>query len=154
MRLTKRADLSMRVLMYCGVNDGQLVTKSHIAEACNTSENHLAQVVNRLAQLGFLHTQRGRNGGLRLSRPMQEIKVGEVFRTMEEGVPVTECFDENDNTCPLYDTCKLRDAIAHAMDTFYLTLGEVALSDLVCGNNGLMAMLTRPVGCNGARATA
>ena len=144
----------MRVLMYCGVNDGQLVTKSHIAEACNTSENHLAQVVNRLAQLGFLHTQRGRNGGLRLARPMEEIRVGEVMRAMEEGVSVTECFDDQDNTCPLISVCRLRDVIAAAMDTFYAALDEVTLADLVCGNNGLMTILSRPIACQGATRTA
>ena len=144
----------MRVLMYCGVNDGQLVTKSHIAEACNTSENHLAQVVNRLAQLGFLHTQRGRNGGLRLARPMEEIRVGEVMRAMEEGVSVTECFDDQDNTCPLISVCRLRDVIAAAMDTFYAALDEVTLADLVCGNNGLITILSRPIACQGATRTA
>ena len=88
MRLTKRSNISMRVLMYCGVNNTTLVTKSEIAEACNTSENHLAQVINRLAQLGFLHTQRGRNGGMRLARDMSEISVGDVLRATEATVPI------------------------------------------------------------------
>ena len=68
MRLTKRTNISMRVLMYCAVNKGRLVTKAEIAEACNISENHLAQVINRLGQLGFLMTQRGRNGGMTLQK--------------------------------------------------------------------------------------
>lgn len=49
--------------MYCAANSDRLVTKSEIAERCNISENHLAQVINQLAQLGYLRTQRGRNGG-------------------------------------------------------------------------------------------
>ena len=46
MRLTKRTNISMRVLMYCAAHEGRLVTKSEIAECCNASENHLAQVIN------------------------------------------------------------------------------------------------------------
>lgn len=147
MRLTKRSNISMRVLMFCGINDGRLVTKSEIAEACNTSENHLAQVINRLSQLGFLHTQRGRNGGMRLSRPMSEIMVGDVFRAIESGVPITECFDAEENTCPLIDVCRLRDVIARATEAFYASMDDVTLADLVCENDGLNALLTVPISC-------
>jgi Rrf2 family nitric oxide-sensitive transcriptional repressor len=147
MRLTKRSNISMRVLMYCGVNQGQLVTKSDIAEACNTSENHLAQVINRLAQLGFLYTQRGRNGGLRLSRPMEEISVGEVFRATEASVPITECFAADENTCPLIGSCRLKGVIAKATEAFYAAMDDVRLSDLVCDNVGLNAILAAPISC-------
>lgn len=147
MRLTKRSNISMRVLMYCGVNNTTLVTKSEIAEACNTSENHLAQVINRLAQLGFLHTQRGRNGGMRLARDMSEISVGDVLRATEATVPITECFDESENTCPLVNACRLRDVIAKATEAFYASMDQVTLADLVCENNQLDAILTLPVSC-------
>jgi len=154
MRLTKRSNISMRVLMFCGINDGRLVTKSEIAEACNTSENHLAQVINRLSQLSFLHTQRGRNGGMRLSRPMSEIMVGDVFRAIESGVPITECFDAQENTCPLIDVCRLRDVIARATEAFYASMDDVTLADLVCENDGLNALLTVPISCPRAVADA
>lgn len=147
MRLTKRSNISMRVLMYCGVNNNMLVTKSEISEACNTSENHLAQVINRLAQLGFLHTQRGRNGGMRLAREMGEISVGEVMRATEASVPITECFDERENTCPLVDACRLRDVIAKATEAFYAAMDDVTLADLVCDNKQLGAILTAPMTC-------
>lgn len=59
MRLTTRTNLAMRTLMFCAVNPDRTVRKHEIAEACNASENHLAQVVNTLAQRGFVDTQRG-----------------------------------------------------------------------------------------------
>lgn len=154
MRMTKRSNISMRVLMYCGVNDHMLVTKSDIAEACNTSENHLAQVINRLAQLGFLHTQRGRNGGMRLSRPMGEITVGEVLRATEAQVPITECFDENENTCPLTSACRLRGVIANATEAFYGAMDDVTLADLVCQNDQLGAILQMPLSCSNRSISA
>mgnify|MGYP001628225569 FL=1 len=144
----------MRVLMYCGVNEGRLVTKSDIAEACNTSENHLAQVINRLAQLGFIYTQRGRNGGLRLSRPMQEIFVGQVFRATEASVPITECFNDQDNTCPLISACRLKDVIAKATEAFYASMDDVSLADLVCHNSQLEAILSLPISCPKEEAIA
>lgn len=136
----------MRVLMFCGVHQGRLVTKSEIAARCNTSESHVAQVINQLAQLGYLETQRGRNGGMQLNRPMGQIGIGEVFRALEANMPLAECFADVDNTCPLVDACRLRWAIADAAEAFYARLDRMTLDDLVCGNLPLVSLLA-PVAC-------
>ena len=146
MRITKRTNLAMRVLMYCGANSDRLVTKSEIAHCCNTSENHLAQVINQLGQIGFLKTQRGRNGGMKLARPMSQIVIGDIFRALEAGVPLAECFADVDNTCPLTHACRLRLAIADAAEAFYAHLDQITLDALVCGNDRLLEMLV-PARC-------
>lgn len=146
MRITKRTNIAMRVLMFCGAQESRLVTKTEVAERCNISESHLAQVINQLAQLGFLKTQRGRNGGIRLGRPMAQIVIGDLFRELESNVPLAECFADVDNTCPLTDACRLRHAIADAAEAFYARLDGVTLDKLVCDNPPLMALLA-PVGC-------
>lgn len=146
MRITKRTNIAIRVLMFCGANDDRLVTKSEIAKRCNTSESHLAQVINRLAQLGYLHTQRGRSGGITLARPMDQIQIGDVFRELESGTPLAECFADVDNTCPLIDACRLRLAIADAAEAFYAHLDRISLDALVCDNDQLFAIF-QPQGC-------
>jgi Rrf2 family nitric oxide-sensitive transcriptional repressor len=142
MRITKRTNIAIRLLMFCGANEGRLVTKSEIAERCNTSESHLAQIINKLGQLGFLHTQRGRSGGVTLGRPMSEIRVGEVFRRLEENTPVAECFADVDNTCPLTEACRLRVALVDAVEAFYAHLDEVTLDALVCDNEALFTIFS------------
>ncbi|SEM53413.1 transcriptional regulator, BadM/Rrf2 family [Roseovarius tolerans] len=142
MRITKRTNIAIRLLMFCAANEGRLVTKSEIAERCNTSESHLAQIINKLGQLGFLHTQRGRSGGVTLGRPMSEIRVGEVFRRLEENTPVAECFADVDNTCPLTEACRLRVALVDAVEAFYAHLDEVTLDALVCDNEALFTIFS------------
>lgn len=142
MRVTKRTNIAMRVLMYCTANAGHLVTKADIAQRCNASENHLAQVIHQLAQLGYLYTQRGRNGGLSLARAPEDIAIGDVFRAIEGPVPLAECFADADDTCPLVDHCKLRPALTAAAESFFAHLDEIKLSDLVCGNAPLIDVLT------------
>lgn len=141
MRVTKRTNIAMRVLMYCAAHEGHLVTKAEIAERCNASENHLAQVIRQLAQLGFLYTQRGRNGGLSLGRSAQQIAVGDVFRAVEGPVPLAECFADSDDSCPLTSSCRLRGALTAAAESFYLALDEITLDSLVCGNVALLDVL-------------
>lgn len=146
MRITKRTNIAVRLLMYCAANAGRLVTKSEIAESCNISENHLAQVINQLSQLGYLHTQRGRNGGMSLGRTATEIRIGDVFRHIEGDLPMVECFADADNTCPLVDACRLRLALSDAAQAFYESLDNVSLDSLICDNPDLMRLL-QPATC-------
>lgn len=140
MRLTVRTNIAMRVLMYCACNDGGLMRSADIADACNCSPNHVAQVVNQLGAQGFLMTQRGRGGGLQLARPANEITVGEVFRGFEAQLPVTECFDIQENTCPLSSACRLREALSTAMEAFYAALDRVTLAELVVDNTDMLRL--------------
>lgn len=149
MRITKRTNIAVRLLMYCAAHEDRLVTKAEIAECCNISENHLAQVINQLSQLGYLSTQRGRNGGMNLGKPAAEIRIGDVFRDVEGNLPMVECFADADNTCPLSDACRLKVALADAAQAFYASLDDISLEALVCDNHDLLRIL-QPVSC-GAR---
>lgn len=146
MRITKRTNIAIRLLMYCAANPDRLVTKAEVAECCNVSENHLAQVINQLGQLGFLTTHRGRNGGINLGRPATDIRIGAVFRETEGGVPMAECFADADNTCPLTEACRLRLALSDASKAFYASLDDITLDALICDNHALLQIL-QPVGC-------
>ncbi|MCB1310945.1 MAG: Rrf2 family transcriptional regulator [Sedimentitalea sp.] len=146
MRITKRTNIAVRLLMYCAVNSDRLVTKSEIAEACNVSENHLAQVINQLGQLKYLNTQRGRKGGMTLAREPNEIRIGDVFRDVEGGVPEGVCFADSDGSCPLTDACRLKDALSDAAVAFYAALDDVTLDTLIC-DNAVLGDILQPVGC-------
>ncbi|KEP71637.1 Rrf2 family transcriptional regulator [Thioclava sp. BHET1] len=141
MRLTTRTNLAMRVLMVCAVNSGRLVRKFEIAQSCNASENHLAQVINLLSTHGFIHTIRGRAGGLKLARSPEEISVGDVMRAFERGLPVTECFSPETNTCPLIEACLFRDALREALNAFYRVLDGYTLASLTQDNVPLAQIL-------------
>ncbi|MGE4326522.1 MAG: Rrf2 family transcriptional regulator [Pseudodonghicola sp.] len=149
MRITKRTNIAIRLLMYCAAHPERLVTKSEIAQVCNVSENHLAQVINQLSQLGYLNTHRGRNGGMSLARPAETVRIGEVFRLMEGSLPLAECFADAENTCPLISACRLRLALMDAAQAFYASLDEVTLDALICDNLDLVKLL-QPVGCTRA----
>lgn len=146
MRITKRTNIAIRLLMFCATHRDHLVTKSQVAEICNISENHLAQVVNQLSQLGYLTTHRGRNGGLILRRAPGEIVIGDVFRDVEGGLPMVECFADYENTCPLVEACRLRGALTKAAESFYAELDNVTLESLTCDNFELEKIF-KPLQC-------
>lgn len=143
--------------MYCAVNEGKISRSADIAQACNSSANHLAQVVHVLHAHGYIDATRGRMGGVRLARPARLVNIGEVFRLFEADVPFTECFDLETNTCPLLPACRLRQAIRRALDAFYHEMDLVTLEDLVKANTRLEDIFrledpAEAIGC--ARAAA
>lgn len=142
MRLTTRTNLAMRVLMYCAVNEGRLNRTADMAAACNASPNHLMQVVPVLHRNGLVHAVRGRSGGVSLGKPASEVVVGQVFRLFEAQLPFTECFAGGTNSCPLTMHCRLKTALAAALDAFYGALEKITLKDLVEDNCGLEALLS------------
>lgn len=142
MRLTIRTNLAMRTLMYCAVHAGRTVRKTEIAKACNASENHLAQVIHKLALAGYITTMRGRTGGLKLRRAARSIGVGEVVRGFEGAVPLTDCMVKDNEACPFAGCCLLKCAFTDALEAFYASLDKLTVADLVENNVELTRLLT------------
>ncbi|MGR5540844.1 Rrf2 family transcriptional regulator, partial [Vibrio campbellii] len=84
MHLTSFTDYSLRTLIYlASLPQGELTNITHVTELFGVSRNHMVKVINRLGQLEYIETVRGKNGGIRLLKPAHEIKVGQVVRDIE-----------------------------------------------------------------------
>ena len=130
MRLTTFSDYSLRVLIYLGVNEGRVSTVGEIARAYAISENHLVKVVHHLAQRGYVATNRGKGGGMRLARAPEKINIGAVLRETEDTVFV-ECFDKSASTCRIEPACLLKGMLKSAVDAFFVDLERYTLADLL-----------------------
>ncbi len=127
MQLTRHTDFSLRVLIYLSLNKSELVTINEISEHFNIIKNHLTKVVNHLSQKGYIKTIRGRNGGLRLAKRPDEIKLGEVIQSMEVNLDVVNC---SKSLCPLNNNCELKAILNEAKFSFLETLNKYTLADL------------------------
>ncbi|ASR52440.1 MAG: RrF2 family transcriptional regulator [Blastomonas fulva] len=130
MRMSLHADYALRTLMYLAVHDGHR-SIGEIAQAYGISKNHLMKVAQRLVAEGFLEAVRGRSGGLRLAQAATQINVGQVARKMEETGSFVECFDPATNSCVITPACRLRHALAGALEAFFRHLDRYSLGDLV-----------------------
>lgn len=135
MKLSLFTDYSLRVLMFAALK-GETFSLSEVAEAYDISRHHLVKVVNYLAKLGYLETRRGRGGGIALGMQPEDIRIGMVVRRTEDTPFIVECFDKQHNTCPINGSCRLKGALAQAVNAFYETLDRHTLSDLVAGADG------------------
>lgn len=142
MQLTLYTDYSLRVLVYLGLRPGEQATINELAEAYGISRNHLVKVVHHLGQTGYVHTMRGKSGGMRLGKPVDEIIIGEVVRQTEPHMNLLECFEEETNTCPITAACALKHALYQARKAFIDVLDCYTLAD-VLGNRVSLEDLLR-----------
>ncbi|CAH2891897.1 MAG: Nitrite-sensitive transcriptional repressor NsrR [uncultured Paraburkholderia sp.] len=149
MRLTDYTDYSLRVLLYLAVRGEGLSTIQDISEAYGISKNHLMKVVQRLSELGWVETVRGRNGGLRLAERTRTLTVGEIVRATENDFALVACLPDQDGqrrSCVITPQCRLRNVLEAARHAFLAELDRHTIEE-VSGPQGPLATLLgiRPV---------
>ncbi len=141
MRLTTFSDYTLRVLIYLGVHDDQIVTIEQIAGAYGISANHLMKVVHFLAKSGYIETTRGKGGGMRLGLAPEKINLGEVVRSTEDNRKLVECFDRDASACRIESACVLRGMLGEALEAFFRSLDPYTLADLIAPKPRLAKIL-------------
>jgi Rrf2 family nitric oxide-sensitive transcriptional repressor len=140
MKLNLQTDYALRVLIYVGTKSEELSTIQEIADAFAISRAHLMKVVHRLGKAGYLDTIRGKNGGIRLKRRPETVRIGDVVRSIEEDLAVIGCHS-HDEFCQIQASCVLKGALRDATQAFLAVLDIYTLADLLAPRNALAALL-------------
>ncbi|QHN26028.1 Rrf2 family transcriptional regulator [Gordonia pseudamarae] len=129
MQLTRFTDIGLRVAMrlVTAPADTALTSRDLAAELA-VPYTHVAKVVSRLAELGIVHSRRGRTGGVAITELGRTARVGWLARKLEGEGEVVDC--EGPQPCPLKGACRLRKALAQAQAAFYDALDEHTIDEL------------------------
>ena len=143
MQLTTHTDYSLRLLIYLAVRDSSEPARVQDAAArYGISTHHVAKVAQTLVQLGYIHSYRGRGGGLLLAVPVETINIGTLVR-QTENLRLLECFGPN-STCPIDPACNLKRALGEAQQAFLQVLDGYTLDQLVTNRSALNELLGQP----------
>lgn len=144
MHLTAHTDFALRLLIYLKVFPEEPASVRQVSEAYGISSHHLAKVAQKLAQLGWITSQRGRGGGLMLEPDADELTLGHVVRTLEPPGTLVECHGDH-SRCPIDAACHLKSILWEAQEGFYRSLDRYTIADLVLRPERLVALLgSRP----------
>lgn len=131
MQLSLHADYALRVLIYLGTHEGDVISTRQISDAYGISKHHLARVVQTLGTHGYVELLPGRSGGVRLAQKPADIRLGDVVRRTEANLALVECFDPATNTCPIVHTCGLAPCLSEALTAFLDALNRHTLAELL-----------------------
>ncbi|EMB9231679.1 nitric oxide-sensing transcriptional repressor NsrR [Vibrio harveyi] len=141
MQLTSFTDYALRTLIYlASLPKDELTNITEVTDLFGVSRNHMVKVINRLGQLGYVHTVRGKNGGIRLMKAPQDITVGGVVRDLEP-LDLVHCSVE---FCHITPACRLKEKLAKAKMAFLAELDGCTIEELLSDNSELLILLTRP----------
>lgn len=128
MQLKRSTDVLLRILIYLAAQDKHM-SVSELAEKLNWNKNLVVKVTHTAVQQGWLIALRGRSGGLKLAKPPQDYRLGDIVRFMEDNEELINC---DEPLCPLLDSgCRLRGVLWNAQESFYRNLNEYSLADLL-----------------------
>lgn len=143
MHLTTHTDYSLRLLIYLQAFAPEPASVRQVAEAYGISANHLAKVAQRLTQLGWVSSRRGRGGGLVLGPNAAGLKLGYIIRLLEPSTALAECHTAH-SQCPIEPVCHLKAILSEAQQAFFAALDQYTLSDLAQQRVALIPLLAPP----------
>jgi len=79
-----------------------------IARRQQVSKKYLEHLISRLQTAGLLRSIRGTRAEISLARPPSEIRLSEIFQTLEGPIALLDCVD-NPERCPRSSSCATRD---------------------------------------------
>lgn len=136
MKLSLYSDYAMRVMIHLAAKD-EKVSIREVADIYNVSLNHLMKVVQDLAGAGFIEAIRGRNGGIRLAKPADQINLGSILRHTEKLTDLFVC-----EGCIIAPACGLPVVLREATAAFVAVFDRYSLSDVAKKKSDLTALLT------------
>lgn len=129
--ISAKADYAVRALLALAASDSPL-TGEAIARAQNLPTKFLENILVDLRRGGFVHSQRGHEGGYRLARAADEITPADVVRLVDG--PLAEVRGlRPDLTEYEGPAAHLQDVWVAARASLRKVLDEVTLADIVSG---------------------
>lgn len=132
MKISTKGRYALRMLVDLAEHQSEgFVALKDIAGRQNISKKYLEQIVPVLNNSGFLQTNRGYQGGYRLSRTPGKYTVGDILRLTEGSLAPVACLENSPNLCERQNEC----ATLHVWEGLYKVINEyldgITLQDII-----------------------
>ena len=129
MRLSTRGRYALRAMIDLALHaDEGPVLRSDIAERQEISAHYTEQLFVKLRRAGLVESVRGPGGGYILAKSADQIRAGDIIRTVEGPIALVHCVAAQQETaCHRVDSCvthllwkRLSDKVAEVLDSVTL----------------------------------
>ena len=127
--ISKTAEYALRVTAWLAGRAQVPHRTQEIAQGTKVPAAYLSKVIQGLARGGLIDSRRGRNGGVALAYPPDEITILEVIRAVDPPRRIRECplgpGYHGKNLCPLHRR------LDEAVESVERALGETTLAEIL-----------------------
>ena len=129
-RINRQTDYAIRVVLALALRprDSRL-SSAEIGKEMLIPSAFLARIVAQLSQAKLVDTFPGRDGGLQLARPAEEISLRDVVELMEGPFNISECM-LGELSCPFEGGCVVRKRWFRLQNVILDELGRTKFSEL------------------------
>ena len=142
MRMSTRGRFGLRSLIHLASRyNNEPVSVSEIAREMDVSPDYLMQLFTNLRREGLLESVRGPRGGFKFARPIDQITVGDIVRSVEGPLSLVFCVieerpgyvteDGNGRLCPRAPTCVSRLCWVYLTKKLVDLLDSLTLTDVL-----------------------
>lgn len=108
MKISTKGRYALRMLLDLAEHqDGSFIALKDIAERQNISKKYLEQIIPVFNKSGILKTNRGSQGGYRLSKTPDKYTVGDILRLTEGSLSPISCAEEEPIECERSADCAM-----------------------------------------------
>ncbi|MFI5330556.1 MAG: RrF2 family transcriptional regulator [Desulfobaccales bacterium] len=131
MKLSTRSRYGTRLMLELAQHYAEgPIPLGDIAKRQDVSVKYLEQIIIPLKRAHYIESVRGPKGGHILTKPPEEITVGEIVVLLEEGTSLAECIEDT-TVCERADICPTRLLWKEVSEAMLNKLQTVTLADLV-----------------------
>ena len=131
MKLSTRGRYGIHAMYELAANyGGSPLSIKAVAEKQNIPEAYLEQIIAVLRKDELVVSIRGAQGGYKLARTLEEITVGDVLRSLEGGLRLIDCLEEEE-TCGKSCACPSRIVWKKLSDGLNAIVDSITLKDMI-----------------------
>ena len=129
MILNKTTEYALSILGYMAVSQGEIFSAEFLHDELKIPRRYLRSLLTDLSKLGFIRSTKGRNGGFVFARPLEEINLAAIIKTVEGTELMGSCILGHQN-CKEEQPCVMHETWLEAKTKLLDTLSNTTLYDL------------------------
>ncbi|CAG1011080.1 Putative HTH-type transcriptional regulator [Anaerolineales bacterium] len=129
-RINRQTDYAIRLILYIAQQkEGARVSTAEVRREMQIPPALAQRIVANLARGEFIQTFPGRDGGLVLARPAQEINLRQIVEHFEGKFFISDCLVDKGN-CPFDNKCPVRFRWTRLQSQIVVELEQITFMEL------------------------
>ena len=132
MNLSRRTDYALRLVAALASDSPRIASARSVAEDQDAPYAFIRSIQHDLVEAGLIESQRGAGGGMRLTRPPEELTLLDVIQAIDGEVHVSSCTG-GDLDCTREEAClyhQVWDEADRILSAYY---DSITIADLLQG---------------------